>query len=149
MRAVLQRVSEASVTVDGAVTGEIGRGWVALVGVADGDGEADADWLAEKTVRLRAFADDQGKMNLCVQDVQGSVLAISQFTLLADCRAGRRPSFVGAAAPEVAERLYQRFIAKTRELGVPVAEGVFRADMKVALVNDGPVTFSLDSRKTT
>ena len=147
MRAVLQRVSRASVTVDGRVVGEIGVGWLVLLGVARGDEDADADRLADKVVGLRAFADDAGKMNRSVVDDAGSVLVVSQFTLLGDCRAGRRPSFLGAADPAEAERLYRRFAGAVAGHGVAVAEGVFRADMAVELVNDGPVTLLLDSRK--
>ncbi len=147
MRAVLQRVSRASVEVDGQVVGRIGVGWLVLLGVAKGDSDEDADKLAEKIAGLRAFEDEAGKMNLAVGDVGGSVLVVSQFTLLGDCRAGRRPSFIGAADPAEAERLYLRFAEKVRGLGLSVETGTFRADMKVELVNDGPVTLLLDSRK--
>jgi D-tyrosyl-tRNA(Tyr) deacylase len=146
MKAVLQRVSQASVTVAGDVVGQIGRGLVVLLGVQQEDGEADARALADKTVDLRIFEDDAGKMNLSVEDVQGAVLVVSQFTLLGDCRKGRRPSFVEAAPPDVAERLYETFIAAIGVRGIPVATGKFRAHMEVALVNDGPVTLLLDSR---
>lgn len=148
MRAVLQRVSRAEVRVDGQTVGSIGRGWLVLVGVAGGDADADADWLAEKIAHLRAFPDDVGKMNRDVKDAAGAVLLVSQFTLLADCRKGRRPGFDAAAPPEEAERLYLRVADRLRFLGLEVATGTFRADMKVDLVNDGPVTFLLDSRKT-
>ena len=148
MRVVLQRVSRASVEVDGEIVGRIAQGWLALVGVAKGDTDAEVEKLAEKVVGLRAFSDDQGKMNLCLADVGGALLSVSQFTLLADCRGGRRPSFTDAGDPAEAERLYARFNAKAEQLGVKVAKGVFRADMKVELVNNGPVTFLLDSRKT-
>ena len=147
MRAVLQRVSEASVTVSGEVVGSIQTGWLVLLGVTQGDGPDDADRLAAKVVGLRAFGDPDGKMNLSVADVAGAVLVVSQFTLLGDCRAGRRPSFVAAADPAEAECLYLRFADGVRAAGLEVATGVFRADMKVALVNDGPVTLLLDSRK--
>ncbi|HEV3121031.1 MAG TPA: D-aminoacyl-tRNA deacylase [Isosphaeraceae bacterium] len=147
MRAVLQRVSRASVRVDGELVGQIGLGWLVLLGVARGDTEADASRLAEKTVGLRAFEDDAGKMNKSITDVGGGVLVVSQFTLLADCRAGRRPSFTEAAAPEEAERLYLHFAREVAAAGVTVATGVFRAMMDVELVNDGPVTLLLDSRK--
>ncbi len=147
MRAVLQRVSRASVEVEGNLVGRIERGWLVLLGVARGDGDADAEKLAEKVVNLRAFADDQGKMNRSVAETGGSVLVVSQFTLLADCRAGRRPSFTEAAEPAEAERLYQRFCNQVASEGVSVATGVFRAMMNVELVNDGPVTFLLDSRR--
>lgn len=147
MRAVLQRVSRASVEVEGRVVGRIGVGWLVLLGVAKGDADEDADRLAEKVARLRAFEDDAGKMNRAVAEVGGSILVVSQFTLLGDCRAGRRPSFLGAAEPAEAERLYLRFADRLRGLGLPVETGVFRADMKVELLNDGPVTLLLDSRK--
>jgi D-tyrosyl-tRNA(Tyr) deacylase len=147
MRAVLQRVSRASVEVEGKIVGQIGPGWLVLLGVARGDTDADGDWLAEKVLNLRAFADDQGKMNRSVVEAGGGVLVVSQFTLLGDCRGGRRPSFTEAAEPAEAERLYRRFHGRMAEAGVDVATGVFRAMMKVELVNDGPVTFVLDSRK--
>ncbi len=147
MRAVLQRAERAAVRVDGAVIGQIEVGWVVLLGVATGDLDADADRLADKVVGLRAFNDDAGKMNRSVVDVGGSVLVVSQFTLLGDCRAGRRPSFIEAAEPGEAERLYLRFVKQIEGQGVPVATGKFRADMRVELVNDGPVTLLLDSRK--
>jgi D-tyrosyl-tRNA(Tyr) deacylase len=147
MRAVIQRVSKASVEVEGALVGRIGPGWLVLLGVAQGDGEEDADRLAEKVVHLRAFADEQGKMNRSVQEVGGGVLVVSQFTLLGDCRGGRRPSFTDAAEPALAEQLYRRFCDAVAREGIEVATGVFRAHMDVALVNDGPVTFLLDSRK--
>ena len=147
MRAVLQRVLSASVRVDGQTVGQIEVGWLVLLGVAKGDADSDADRLAEKVVGLRAFADDEGKMNRSVLDVGGSVLVVSQFTLLGDCRAGRRPSFIEAADPAEAERLYLRFTDQVRADGIPVATGIFRADMRVELVNDGPVTLLLDSRK--
>jgi D-tyrosyl-tRNA(Tyr) deacylase len=148
MKAVLQRVSQASVTVDGAIVGQIARGLLVLLGVQQGDSEADARALADKTVALRIFDDADGKMNLSVEDVKGSVLVVSQFTLLGDCRKGRRPSFVDAAPPELAERLYETFVAAIGVKGIPVATGTFRAQMDVALVNDGPVTLLLDSRKS-
>ena len=147
MRAVIQRVAHASVRVEGEVVGRIGLGWLVLLGVARGDADADADRLAEKVVGLRAFADEDGKMNRDVREAGGSVLAVSQFTLLGDCRKGRRPGFDEAAEPAEAERLYDRFTAAVAAAGVPVATGVFRAMMQVELVNDGPVTFLLDSRK--
>jgi D-tyrosyl-tRNA(Tyr) deacylase len=147
MRAVLQRVARASVDVEGERVGEIGLGWLVLLGVAQGDTEDDSDRLADKAVNLRAFEDDQGKMNLSVGDVGGSMLVVSQFTLLGDCRGGRRPSFTGAAEPGEADRLYRDFVDRVAARGIPVATGVFRAMMKVELVNDGPVTLLLDSRK--
>lgn len=147
MRAVLQRVSRASVEVDSQCVGAIEAGWLVLLGVARGDEDGDADRLAEKVAGLRAFEDEQGKMNRSVTEAGGRVLVVSQFTLLADCRSGRRPSFTEAAEPAEAERLYLRFTHKLSELGLEVATGTFRAMMKVELVNDGPVTFLLDSRK--
>jgi D-tyrosyl-tRNA(Tyr) deacylase len=147
MRAVLQRVSRASVEVEGACVGRIARGWLVLLGVERGDTEADAAWIADKVLKLRAFEDDQGKMNRSVHDVGGSVLIVSQFTLLGDCRAGRRPSFTAAADPDAAERLYLHCAELMAQSGLEVARGVFRAMMKVELINDGPVTLLLDSRK--
>ncbi len=147
MRAVLQRVQRASVRVDGQIVGQIGLGWLVLLGVARTDTEDDADRLAEKVVSLRAFEDTEGKMNLDVLEVGGGVLVVSQFTLLGDCRKGRRPSFVEAAPPIEAERLYERFAQRVSSAGLTVARGVFRAHMEVELVNDGPVTLLLDSRR--
>ena len=147
MRAVLQRVTSARVRVDEAVVGEIGRGLLVLLGVADTDTPADAATMAAKIVSLRIFEDAAGKMNLGVTDVQGSVLVVSQFTLLGDCHAGRRPSFVHAAPPDRANALYEAVVAAVRQAGVPVATGVFRTHMAVELVNDGPVTLLIDSTK--
>src|SRR5262249_1891086 len=147
MRAVLQRVTRASVEVDGACTGRVGRGWLVLLGVAGGDSTEDAAWLAEKILNLRGFEDDAGKMNRSVLEIGGGILVVSQFTLLADCRAGRRPSFTAAADPALAERLYLECADILAGSGLHVATGVFRAMMQVELVNDGPVTFLLDSRK--
>ena len=144
MRVVIQRVSEASVTVDGEVVGAIGRGYVCLVGVTHGDGPEQAEWLARKVAGLRLFEDENGLTNLSLADVGGSVLVVSQFTLYADARKGRRPSFTKAAPPEVAEPLIVRFTTHLRAQGVPIATGVFRAHMRVALVNDGPVTLILE-----
>ena len=146
MRVVLQRVSSARVVVAGEVVGEVGRGWLALLGVAAGDTWQAAGWLADKVANLRAFPDDDGKMNRSVQDIGGGVLVVSNFTLHADCQKGRRPSFVGAARPEDAEPLYEGFCTALRALGVPVSQGRFGADMQVELVNDGPVTLILDSQ---
>ena len=145
MRAVIQRVKRATVTVGGEVVGEIGAGWLVLLGVAPDDTQKQVEWLADKIANLRAFEDDAGKMNRSVQDVNGSVLAVSQFTLYGDCRKGRRPSFTGAAPPAIAELLYESFIVALRMFGIPVATGRFGADMLVELANDGPVTFTLDS----
>lgn len=147
MRAILQRVSSASVTVDGSVVGEIGAGLLVLVGVGHEDAEGDAEHLADRVVGLRMFADAVGKMNLSVLDSGGSVLVVSQFTLYGDTRKGRRPSFAGAAAPELARQLYERFVETLRARGLTVATGVFQASMSVALVNEGPVTFVVDSKK--
>lgn len=145
MKAVIQRVSEAAVVVAGETVGSIGAGTLVLLAVEKGDGERDAARLAKKIVELRMFADGDGKMNLSLQEIGGSILAISQFTLAGDCRKGRRPSFVDAAPPEEGKRLYEHFVHLVRDLGVPVATGIFQADMKVSLVNDGPVTFILES----
>jgi D-tyrosyl-tRNA(Tyr) deacylase len=148
MRACIQRVSEARVTVDGSATGVIGRGLVVLLGVGQQDGEAEVDFLAEKIVGLRIFEDDAGKMNRSLAEVGGAMLVVSQFTLYGDARKGRRPSFTDAAPPELAERLYEAFVARVRSLGVRVETGVFRAHMLVSLVNDGPVTLWLDTVET-
>ena len=147
MRAVVQRVKRASVTVEGVAVARIGRGLLVLLGVARGDGPADAASLADKVVHLRVFPDAAGQMNRSAVEERLAVLAVSQFTLLGDARRGRRPSYSTAAPPEEAEALYRRFVEAIRELGVAVGEGVFRATMDVELVNDGPVTILLDSRK--
>ena len=148
MRAVVQRVSEASVTIGGETVGRVDRGLLVLVGVEIGDAAADAEWLAEKIVHLRVFADRDGKMNLGVREIDGEVLVVSQFTLLADTRKGNRPSFVRAARPPEAVPLYEHFLAMIGQLtGRPAARGVFGADMRVHLVNDGPVTIVIDSRQ--
>ena len=147
MRAVIQRVTQSSVSVDGKTVGEIGAGFVILLGVAEGDTERDARYLADKSVGLRVFPDDAGKMNLDILQIGGQILVISQFTLLGDCRKGRRPAFTGAAYPKSANQLYERFCELITAHGVHVERGVFAADMKVHLVNDGPVTLMLDSRK--
>jgi D-tyrosyl-tRNA(Tyr) deacylase len=147
MRAVVQRVSRAEVRVEGRTTGRIGRGLAVLLGVARDDGEQDARLLADKVAALRVFEDAAGKMNLALAEVGGGALIVSQFTLLGDARKGNRPSFIEAAAPEVANALYERFCGLVREKGLPVATGVFRATMEVELVNDGPVTILLDSRR--
>jgi D-tyrosyl-tRNA(Tyr) deacylase len=147
MRAVLQRVKEASVRVEGATVGRIGRGLLVLLGVGVGDTEADAEYLSEKTLNLRIFADEAGQMNRSVLDAHGGILVVSQFTLYGDARRGRRPGYTDAAPPEEANRLYDHFVARLRPSGLAVETGVFRALMEVALVNEGPVTLLLDSRK--
>ncbi len=144
MRVLLQRVSRGSVTVDGEVKGAIGCGFVALVGVGHGDGDEQARWLANKVAGLRVFEDAGGKMNAALHDVDGAVLVISQFTLYADARKGRRPAFVDAAPPEIAEPLVERFAAYLREAGITVQMGVFGARMQVEIINDGPVTIWLE-----
>lgn len=147
MRAVVQRVTRGSVSVDGATVGEIGPGFVVLLGVRTGDTEAAATYLADKIAHLRVFADDEGKMNRSLLDTGGSALVVSQFTLYGDTRRGRRPGFDQAARPDEASRLYAFFCAELRRLGVPVATGRFQAHMAVELVNDGPVTLLLDSER--
>jgi len=147
VRAVVQRVTEACVTVGGEQAARIGRGLLVLAGVGTEDTQEDAQYLAAKIAALRIFEDDQGKMNLSAADVGGSALVVSQFTLYGDCRKGRRPSFTAAARPEKAEALYASLAKGLRALGLPVETGVFQAHMSVSLVNDGPVTLLLDSRK--
>ena len=147
MRAVVQRVARASVGVEGRVVAEIGAGLLVLLGVARGDTEADAVQLAQRIAHLRVFPDGAGQMNLSLKETGGALLVVSQFTLLGDCRRGRRPSYVEAAPPEEAVRLYEHFVSLARQDGLPVEQGVFRAMMDVELVNRGPVTLLLDSRK--
>ena len=147
MRIVLQRVVEARVEVDGEVTGAIGQGFLLLLAVGVGDSEKDADYLVNKTLSLRVFKDQRGKMNLSVQDARGGILVVSQFTLYGDVRQGRRPGFDRAAPPEKARALYEYFVRQLAASGVPVATGVFQAEMKVHLINDGPVTFMYDAAK--
>ena len=146
MRAVLQRVTRANVTVGGEVVGRIGRGLLVLLGVTHTDTAEQARWLADKTVGLRIFADEQGKMNRGVVDVGGAVLVVSQFTLYGDCQKGRRPSFIEAAPPEIAIPLYEEYVNAIKALGIPVETGRFGAMMDVELVNDGPVTLIVDSK---
>ena len=146
MRACVQRVSRAGVTVGGEVSGQIGKGVLVLLGVAQDDTEADARTLADKLVGLRVFEDEQSKMNLALADVGGAMLVVSQFTLLGDCRKGRRPSFTAAAGPQRAEALYQAFVDAVAACGIEVATGRFREHMEVELVNDGPVTLLLDTK---
>ena len=148
MRACIQRVHRASVTVDGKIIGAVNRGLLVLLGVGQQDSETDARQLAEKITVLRIFDDADGKMNLSLEDVGGAMLVVSQFTLFGDCRKGRRPSFIDAAPPDVAESLYQTFVASVRMRGIEVATGQFRAHMDVELVNDGPVTLWLDTKGT-
>ena len=147
MRAVIQRVEQASVSVEGEIRGQIGAGFLVLIGVEEGDGDADFKYIADKVPNLRVFEDDQGKMNRSLLDVGGEVLAVSQFTLLGDARGGRRPSFITAARPETADPMYERLVAEWRARGIRVETGVFGAHMKVSLINDGPVTILLDSRR--
>jgi D-tyrosyl-tRNA(Tyr) deacylase len=147
MRAVVQRVSRAEVRVEARVVGKIARGFVVLLGVADGDSDADAAFLADRIVGMRIFADDAGKMNLSLSQVNGAMLVVSQFTLIADTNSGRRPSFIKAAAPDEARRLYEHFLSLARIRGVKVETGEFGATMEVDLINDGPVTIILDSRE--
>lgn len=147
MRAVVQRVKKSSVTVDEKITGEIGKGLMVLIGVEGGDTEKDADYIADKICGLRVFEDELGKMNLSVEDIGGEVLAVSQFTLLADARKGRRPSFTKAAAPDEANALYRKVIEKILAKDINVEEGIFQAEMMVEIHNDGPVTILLDSNK--
>jgi D-tyrosyl-tRNA(Tyr) deacylase len=144
MRVLLQRVSRAHVTVEGRESGRVGRGFVALVGFTHGDGEEQVQWMADKVVGLRLFGDAEGKMNLAISEVGGSILVVSQFTLYGDAQKGRRPSFIQAAHPDAATPLYEKFIGALRERAVTVATGEFGADMQVELVNDGPVTLMLE-----
>jgi D-tyrosyl-tRNA(Tyr) deacylase len=145
MRAVVQRVTRAKVSVDGKVVGEIGPGLLVLLAAAVGDGPEQVRWMAEKVSGLRIFSDQDGKMNLSLAQVEGAMLVVSQFTLYGDCRKGKRPSFTGSAPPEQAEKLYRDFIDTVREQGIPTEEGVFGAMMQVELTNDGPVTLIVDS----
>ncbi len=147
MRAVIQRVTEASVTVNGNVVGRIQRGFLVLLGVAEIDTAEDASWISAKIAGLRVFEDGEGKMNLSLAEIGGAILLVSQFTLYGDCRKGRRPSFVEAARPEKANALYESVAAELRGLGLPVETGTFQAHMDVRLLNDGPVTLLLDSQK--
>ena len=145
MRAVIQRVNKSSVSVDGEIKGSVGKGYNILLGVMDGDGEQQAELLAGKVAKLRVFEDENGKMNLGLDAVNGEVLVVSQFTLYGNCRKGRRPSFTDAAGPELGEQLYEKFLSICEELGYPPQHGRFGADMKVESINDGPVTLILDT----
>lgn len=145
MRALVQRVSQASVTVNGAITGQINQGLLVLLGVGHGDTMKEVTWMAEKLVGLRIFDDSAGKMNLSVADVGGGMLVVSQFTLFGDCRKGKRPSFIDAAPPDLASDLYEKFVTAVRQTGIDVGTGAFREHMDVALVNDGPVTLWIES----
>ena len=147
MRAVIQRVTRASVVVDESTTGEIGIGLLVLLGVEKGDTQDDLKYMVNKTVSLRVFQDDQQKMNLSLADIGGQMLVVSQFTLLGDTRKGNRPSFINAADPDLANRFYEQFVTMGRERGIDVQTGIFQADMAVELINDGPVTILVDSRK--
>jgi D-tyrosyl-tRNA(Tyr) deacylase len=147
MRAVIQRVHQASVTVADQIVGQIGVGYLVLLGVEQGDTQDDVNYMAGKVIGLRIFEDDAGKMNLSLQEVSGAMLVVSQFTLLGDCRKGRRPSFIQAAPPEIAKALYQSFVAEIKGQGIPVETGIFQAEMLVSLTNNGPVTMLLDSKK--
>ena len=147
MRAVVQRVSLGEVTVEEKITGSIGKGFVVLLGVGQGDTQKDADYIADKVANLREFEDEQGKLNHSLSDVGGSVLVISQFTLYGDCRKGRRPGFTQAADPDQAKALYDYFTERLRQQGFEVQEGIFQADMLVKIYNDGPVTMLLDSKR--
>lgn len=146
MRAVIQRVANASVKVDNKIVGEIDGGLLVLLGITDSDGEKDIEWLANKIIGLRIFNDEDGKMNLGLKDVNGKLLVISQFTLYGDCIKGRRPSFIEAAKPEIANPLYEKFLKKCKELDVHTEAGIFGADMKVELLNDGPTTLIIDTK---
>lgn len=148
MRSVVQRVSQASVRVKGEIVGEIGKGFLVLLGVGENDASQDVDWMVDKIIGLRIFEDEDEKMNRSIVEENGEILLVSQFTLYGDCRRGKRPSFSSAAQPERAKALFEEAVAKIKVKGVPVETGVFQADMKVELVNDGPVTLLLDSEKT-
>ena len=146
MRAIIQRVSEANVTIDGQVSGSIGQGFLILLGIVDGDSQAEIDWLVGKITRMRIFADEEGKMNRCLKEIDGDLLVVSQFTLHASTKKGNRPSFIKAARPETAIPLYQAFIKSAeQETGKACASGEFGADMQVSLTNDGPVTIMIDT----
>lgn len=146
MKTVIQRVSEASVKVDGEIIGEIEKGFMLLLGIDENDEKSDADWLVQKILNLRVFGDENDKLNLCIQDISGEILCISQFTLIADYKKGNRPSFIKAAKPEKAILLFEYFKSEISKSGLKTASGIFGADMKISLINDGPVTIVMDSR---
>lgn len=146
MRVVIQRVSEASVTIDSQITGQISKGFMILVGICPEDNLEDIHWLTQKIANLRVFGDEDGKMNLSITDIKGEILLISQFTLFASTKKGNRPSFIQSAKPEIAIPLYEQFINSLKETGIPIQTGTFGADMKVSLINDGPVTIIIDSK---
>lgn len=146
MKAVIQRVSEASVKVDGKTAGEIAKGLMLLIGIQEDDGKEDADWLVQKILNLRIFGDEEGKLNLSIMDINGEILCISQFTLIADYKKGNRPSFIKAARPELAIPLYEHFKNEISRSGLKTESGIFGANMKVSLINDGPVTIVMDSK---
>ncbi len=148
MRAVIQRVASSDVTVDGIITGTIGKGLMILLGVEENDDVQDVEYMSEKIPNLRIFEDSEGKMNLSVKDVEGELLVVSQFTLYGDCRKGRRPGFTQAAKPEKANALYREFVRNCADQGLKVQEGVFQAEMMVRIYNDGPVTILMDSKRT-
>lgn len=148
MRSVVQRVSRAAVRVDGETVGQIGKGFLVFLGVGTEDSSQDLDWMVDKIIALRVFKDEEGKMNRSILEEKGEILLVSQFTLYGDCRKGRRPSFSAAAPPQKAKALYDEAAAKIAARGISVATGIFQADMKIDLVNDGPVTLLLDSEKT-
>ncbi len=147
MKAVVQRVSQSSVTIDKKTVSKINHGLMVLLGVQEGDTKKDVDFLAQKVINLRIFEDDNGKMNISLKDIKGELLVVSQFTLLGDCKKGRRPSFVKAAPPDTANALYEYFVSKTRAFGIETKTGVFQAMMDVTLINNGPVTLLLDTRE--
>ena len=146
MRVVIQRVSEASVTIDSQITGQISKGFMILVGICTEDNLEDIKWLTQKIVNLRVFGDEKGKMNLSITDIKGEILLISQFTLFASTKKGNRPSFIQSAKPEIAVPLYEQLIESLKATGIEIKTGTFGADMKVSLTNDGPVTISIDSK---
>lgn len=147
MKALIQRVDKAEVTVDSEIISSIGKGILVFLGIKKGDTEKDIDYLVKKISQLRIFEDEKGKINLSLQDVKGEILVVSQFTLCADCRRGNRPSFDMAERPEIAKSLYEQFVAKIRELGISVSTGIFGASMKISLINNGPVTIMLESKE--